>query len=55
MNVEIHAPSTPAAVISLVIAVLALLGYFIAPETPAGFLIAMLAYVVLALGSMVRF
>ncbi len=55
MNVEVHAPSTPALVISLAIAVLALLCYFIVSETTVSFGIALLAYVVLALGSIVRF
>jgi hypothetical protein len=54
MNVEVHAPSTPVLVVSLVLAVLALLSYFVAPDTPIGFWIAILAYVVMGIGTMVK-
>ena len=40
--------------ISLVLAALALVCYFVGPITPIGFWIAIMAYVVLALGSMVK-
>ena len=54
MNVEVHAPSTPVLVISLVLAVLALLCYFLVPAAPIGFWIAILAYSVMALGTLVK-
>jgi len=42
MNVEVHAPSTLVLVVSLVLAVLALLCYFLVPAAPIGFWIAIL-------------
>jgi len=54
MNVEVHAPSKLVLVVSLVLAVLALLCYFVAPDTPVGFWIAILAYAVTALNCMVK-
>jgi hypothetical protein len=54
MEIQVHAPSMPVLVISLVLAILALVCYFVAPATPIGFWISMMAYVVLALGSTVN-
>jgi hypothetical protein len=54
MELEIHTPSMPVLVVSLVLAVLALVCYFAAPITPFGFWIAIMAYVVLALGITVK-
>jgi len=54
MELQLHAPSMPVLVISLVLAVLALVFYFVAPATPFGFWLAIMAYVVTALGSAVK-
>jgi hypothetical protein len=56
MNLNLHAPSTMIFVVSLVLAVLALLGYFVTIPyvTLYGFLLAMIAYAVLALGNLVK-
>jgi hypothetical protein len=56
MNINLHAPSMLIFVVSLVLAVLALLGYFVTIPyiTLYGFLLAIIAYVVLALGNVVR-
>ena len=56
MNVEIHAPDTYIFLISLIIALLALVSFaFPIPYiTPIGHWIALLAWVVLALGSVVK-
>jgi len=56
MNINLHAPSMLVFVVSLVLAVLALLGYFVTIPyiTLYGFLLAIIAYVVLALGNVVR-
>ena len=56
MNINLHAPSMPMFVVSLVLAVLALLGYFVMIPyiTLYGFLLAIIAYVVLALGNVVK-
>jgi hypothetical protein len=56
MHINLHAPSMPVFVVSLVLAVLALLGYFVTLPyiTLYGFLLAIIAYVVLALGNVVR-
>jgi hypothetical protein len=56
MDIEIHAPSPLVLVVSLVLAALALIGYFMAtPDTVhLAFWVAILAYVVAALGSIVK-
>jgi len=56
MNINLHAPSMPIFVVSLVLAVLALLGYFVMIPyvTLYGFMLAIIAYVVLALGNVVK-
>jgi hypothetical protein len=56
MNINLHAPSMPMFVVSLVLAVLALLGYFVTIPyiTLYGFLLAIIAYAVLALGNVVK-
>jgi len=54
MTIEVHAPSTPVLVASLVLAVIALLAYFLTEGTPVPFWSAIMAYVVMALGSMVK-
>ena len=54
MNVDVHAPSTPLLVVSLVLAVLALLCFFVAPETAIGFWIAIAAYCMMGIGTIVK-
>jgi hypothetical protein len=54
MHVEVHAPSTPVIVITLVLAVLALLCYFVAPFTPAAFWVAILATFAMVFGTLVK-
>jgi hypothetical protein len=56
MEVGIHAPSTPALVVSLALAVLGLICFFVmAPDNlDIGFWIAMMAYVTLALSTTVK-
>jgi hypothetical protein len=56
MNIHLHAPSMPIFLLSLVLAVLALLGSFVTIPyiTLYGFLLAIVAYVVLALGNVVK-
>ena len=54
MKLEIHAPSMPALLISLVLGALALVSYFVAPISYIGFWIAIMAYVVIALGCTVK-
>jgi hypothetical protein len=54
MSVEVHAPSTLVLVVSLALAVLALVGYFGAPGTPLGFWMAILAYFVMGVGTVVK-
>jgi hypothetical protein len=56
MDIEAHAPSTLVIVVSLALAVLALVGYFVVtPDNMAlVFWISMMAYVVGALGTMVK-
>ena len=53
MKIEIHAPSTLVLVVSLALAVLAIIGYFVA-DAHVAFWIGILAYVIAALGSMVK-
>jgi hypothetical protein len=52
MKIGIHAPSKLALVISVLLATLALIGYFV--DSSFAFLIAMLAYIVGALGVLVE-
>ena len=53
MNVEVHAPTRLLLVVSLVLAVLAvILGFFV--NTAAGFWIALAAYLVMGLGTIVK-
>jgi hypothetical protein len=52
VKIGIHAPSKLAVVVSLLLAILALIGYFI--NTPDAFWITMLAYIVGALGVLVE-
>jgi hypothetical protein len=52
MKIGIHAPNKPPVVVSLLLAILALIGYFV--DTPAAFWIAMFAYIVGALAVLVK-
>ena len=52
MKIGIHAPSKPAVVVSLLLAILALIGYFV--NSSFAFLIAMFAYLVGALSVLVE-
>ncbi len=54
MEVERHAPSTPVLVVTIVLAVLALIGYFITPYAPAAFFVAILAVFVMVFGTLVK-
>jgi hypothetical protein len=56
MEVGIHAPSTPALVVSLALAMLGLICFFVmAPDNlDIGFWIAMMAYVTLAVSTTVK-
>jgi hypothetical protein len=56
MNIDVHAPTMPIFLVSLVLAVLALLGYFVVIPyiTLYGFWIAIIAYVVLAVGNVMK-
>ena len=56
MNIEVHAPSMLAVVVSLALAVLALICYFVAsPDNMhIAFWVSILAYVVGALSTMVK-
>jgi hypothetical protein len=56
MEIEFHAPSQLVAIVSLALAVLALVCYFVAPPANVGiaFWIALLAYVVGGLGTIVK-
>jgi len=54
MGIEIHAPSTLVLVVSLALAVLALISYLIAGNIPIAFWTAIMAYVVGALGTTVK-
>jgi hypothetical protein len=53
MNIEVHAPSQIVLVVSLALAVLAIIGWFIGAPSIA-FWIAIMAYVAAALGTMVK-
>ena len=52
MKIGIHAPSKQAVVVSLLLAILALIGYFV--DSSFAFLIAMFAYLVGALSVLVE-
>src|SRR3974390_3870011 len=52
VKIGIHAPSKPALVVSLLLAILALIGYFV--DGSLAFFIAMFAYIVGALGVLVE-
>ena len=52
MKIGIHAPSKPTVVVSLLLAVLALIAYFV--DSSFAFSIAMFAYIVGALGVLVE-
>jgi hypothetical protein len=52
MKIGIHAPNRPPVIVSLLLAILALIGYFV--DTPAAFWIAMFAYIVGALAVLVE-
>jgi hypothetical protein len=56
MNIQLHAPTMLIFLISLVLAVLALVGYFVVIPyiTMYGFWIAIIAYVVLAYGNVME-
>ena len=56
MNIDLHTPTMPIFLVSLVLAVLALLGYFVVIPyiTLYGFWIAIIAYVVLAVGNVMK-
>ena len=52
MKIGIHAPDKPPVVVSLLLAILALIGYYV--DSSFAFLIAMFAYIVGALGVLVE-
>jgi hypothetical protein len=52
MKIGIHAPSKPAVVVSLLLAILALIGYFV--DGSFAFFIATFAYIVGALGVLLK-
>jgi len=54
MNIEVHAPSTLILVVPLVLIVLALLSFFVAPNTPAAFWMALGAYCVMGIGTIMK-
>jgi hypothetical protein len=54
MGIEIHAPSTLVLVVSLALAVLALISYIVAGNAVTAFWSAIMAYVVAALGTTVK-
>jgi hypothetical protein len=56
MNIDLHAPTMPIFLVSLVLAVLALLGHFVVIPyiTLYGFWIAIIAYGVLAVGTVMK-
>jgi hypothetical protein len=54
MQVEAHAPSKPVLLVTLVLAVLALLCYFVVPFTPAAFWVAILATFAMVFGTVVK-
>jgi len=52
MKIGIHAPSKPALVVSLLLAILALTGYYV--DSSFAFFIAMVAYIVGGLGVLLK-
>jgi hypothetical protein len=52
MKIGIHAPNRPPVIVSLLLAILALIGYFV--DAPAAFWIAIFAYIVGALAVLVE-
>ena len=54
MNIDVHAPSMLAVVVSLALAVLALICYFLAPDMHVAFWLAIMAYVVGAFSALVK-
>ena len=52
MKIGLHAPNRPPVIVSLLLAILALIGYFV--DTPAAFWIAIFAYIVGALAVLVE-
>jgi hypothetical protein len=56
MKIEVHAPSTLVLVVSLALAVLAIVGYFVAAPADIyiAFWVSILAYVVAAIGTIVK-
>ena len=52
MKIGIHAPDKPPVIVSLLLAILAVAGYFV--NAPAAFWIAMFAYIVGAAGVLVE-
>ena len=54
MHIEVHAPSSPVLVATLVLSVLALLCYLVTPYAPIAFWLAILANFVMAFGTIVK-
>jgi hypothetical protein len=54
MAVEVHAPSQPVLVVGVLVAMMALILYFIGPNTHTAFWLMSAAYVVASLGTVVR-
>ena len=54
MAVEVHAPSQPVLVVAVLVAMFALIYYFIGANTHIAFWLMAAAYVVAALGTMVK-
>jgi len=54
MKIEIHAPTTLLLVVSLVLIVIAVICVFVVPNTAAAFWMALAAYGVLVLGTIVK-
>ena len=54
MKVEVHAPSQILLVVSLALVVLALICFFVLPTATAGFWMAVMAYCVMGIGTIVN-
>jgi hypothetical protein len=54
MNIEVHAPTTLLLVVSLVLIVIAVLFFFVVSNTAAAFWMALAAYLVMGLGTIVK-
>jgi predicted membrane metal-binding protein len=54
MKVEVHAPSTPLLLVSLALFFLALLCFAVVQGSPVAFWIAILAYCLMAIGTIVK-